>query len=124
VVGLFTYYFSIVPLSTAGSQAYGKITNYKYGGGIGTLSPCITEGEKPVYRLKVKEVAQQKGMSQRQLFFTSHVDLKIIQRIYRKPSETVVTIETLDKLAMALDVDVSELIESVRDNASESPEKP
>src|SRR5690349_14259539 len=77
-------------------------------------SPCIIEGEKAVYRLKVKEVAQQKGMSQRQLFFTSHVDLKIIQRVYRKPSETVVTIETLDKFAMALDVDISELIESVR----------
>jgi transcriptional regulator with XRE-family HTH domain len=67
-----------------------------------------------VYRLKVKEVAQQKQMSQRQLFFRSHVDLKIIQRIYREPSKTVVTIETLDRLAMALDVDVSELIESVR----------
>ena len=66
-----------------------------------------------MYRLKVKEVAQQKQMSQRQLFFRSHVDLKIIQRIYREPSKTVVTIETLDKLAMALDVDISELVESI-----------
>jgi DNA-binding Xre family transcriptional regulator len=87
-------------------------------------SPCTrAEGENAVYRLKVKEVAQQKGMSQRQLFFTSRVDLKIIQRVYRQPSETVITIETLDKLAMALEVDVSELIESVRE-APEPPEKP
>ena len=63
-------------------------------------------------RLKVKEIAERKGMSQRQLFFRSQVDLKTIQRMYRYPTTTVITTETLDKLARALHVDVSLLVES------------
>ena len=65
-------------------------------------------------RLKIKEVAQQKGMSQRQLYLRSGVDIKTIQRIFRNPA-TVVTTETLGKLAKVLGVDVSELIESTPD---------
>jgi DNA-binding Xre family transcriptional regulator len=67
-----------------------------------------------VYRLKVKEVAAAKGLSQRQLFFRSGVDLKTIQNIFREPTITNVTIETLDRLAVVLDVDVSDLVESIR----------
>ena len=67
-------------------------------------------------RLKVQEIAVQKGFSQRRLFLRSGVDLKTIQRIYHNPTTAVVTTETLDKLAKALGVDVSELIESVRDD--------
>ena len=63
-------------------------------------------------RLKVKEVAQQKGVSQRQLSLRSGVTIKNIQKIYRRPY-SIVTTETLDKLAQVLGVDVSELIESV-----------
>lgn len=63
-------------------------------------------------RLKVKEIAEALGMSQRKLFFRSQVDLKTIQRVYRYPTTTVVTTETLDKLARALNVDVSLLVES------------
>jgi transcriptional regulator with XRE-family HTH domain len=63
-------------------------------------------------RLKVREVAEAKHISQRQLFFRSQVDLKTIQKIYRDPTGTVITIETLGKLARALDVDVSLLVES------------
>jgi transcriptional regulator with XRE-family HTH domain len=67
-----------------------------------------------MFRLKVKEVAQEKNISQRQLFLRSSVDIKIIRNIFRDP-HTVVTIETLTRLAKVLGVDVSKLIESVPD---------
>jgi len=65
-----------------------------------------------VFRLKVKEVAQAKGISQRQLFLRSKVDITTIRKVFHNPY-TVITVETLDRLAMVLEVDVSELIESV-----------
>ena len=65
-------------------------------------------------RLKVKEVAQQKGVSQGKLSRSSDVDIKTIKRIYRD-SLTIVTTETLAKIATALDVDASELIENAPD---------
>ena len=67
---------------------------------------------KKRFRLKVKEVAKQKGVSQRQLFFRSEVDIKTIQRVFRDP-HAVITVETLSRLADVLEVDVSELIESM-----------
>lgn len=69
---------------------------------------------KSLYRLKVKEVAQQKGISQRQLFLRSGVDIRTVRRIFQHP-DTVVTVETLAKLARVLEVDVSELIESINE---------
>lgn len=66
-------------------------------------------------RLKIKEVAQEKGISQRKLSIHSTVDIKTIQKIYRYPT-SVVTTETLDKLAKVLNVDASELLESVPDD--------
>jgi transcriptional regulator with XRE-family HTH domain len=65
-------------------------------------------------RLKVREIAKQKGMSQRQLFFRSGVDITTLQKIWRNP-HTNITIETLGKLARALGVDASELIEGQAD---------
>lgn len=65
-----------------------------------------------MFRLKVKEVAEASGMSQRQLFLRSGVDITTIRKLFRNP-HTVITIETLARLAKVLDVDVSELIESV-----------
>jgi DNA-binding Xre family transcriptional regulator len=65
-------------------------------------------------RLKVKEVAEAKQISQRKLSKLSGVDIKNIQKIFRDPLRIVNT-ETLDKLATALGVDVRELIESVPD---------
>jgi DNA-binding Xre family transcriptional regulator len=66
-------------------------------------------------RLKVKEVATRKGISQRQLSIRSGIEIKNIQRIMRNPYSNVTT-ETLDKLAKVLGVDASELIESVEEN--------
>ncbi len=65
-------------------------------------------------RLKVKEVAETKDISQRKLSKLSGVDIKNIQKIFRDPFRIVNT-ETLDKLAKALGVDVRELIESIPD---------
>lgn len=65
-------------------------------------------------RLKIKEVAQQKGFTQGGLARTAKIDENTLKRLYRDPY-AVTTTETLDKLAMALEVDVRELLESVRE---------
>jgi DNA-binding Xre family transcriptional regulator len=69
-------------------------------------------------RLRIKEVAAQKGISQRRLAKLSGVDLRHIQRLFHHP-EMSVTTNLLGKLAQALEVDVSELIESVPDDPPE-----
>lgn len=65
-----------------------------------------------MFRIKVKEIAEQKGISQRQLCLRSTVDITTIRSIFRDP-HTVVSVETLTRLAKVLSVDVSTLIESV-----------
>ena len=65
-------------------------------------------------RVKVREVAYQKGISQRKLSMTSGVDIRSVQRIFRDPTR-IITTETLDKFAKALGVDASELVESIPD---------
>ena len=65
-------------------------------------------------RLKVKEIAEAKHISQRRLSLRSGVDLRTVQKIWRDPYK-IVTTETLDKLAKVLGVEASELIESVPD---------
>src|SRR2546421_4747316 len=54
---------------------------------------------------------QEKGMSQGKLSRSADVDIKTLRRIYRQPT-TIVTTETLGKLAKALGVDASALIET------------
>jgi transcriptional regulator with XRE-family HTH domain len=63
-------------------------------------------------RLKVKEIAKQKGISQRKLFLRSGVDLRTLQRIWAN-EYTNITLDTLGRLAYGLGVDSSELIEGV-----------
>ena len=63
-------------------------------------------------RLKIKEVAQQKGFSMSRLSRESNMAYKTIQTIWRDPYHEVTT-TTLDKLARTLEVDPSELIEYV-----------
>jgi len=65
-----------------------------------------------MYRLKVKEAATEKKLSQRKLCRLADIDIRTLKKIYKNPTEAVVTIETLDKLAMALEVNISTLIES------------
>ncbi|MEO8974092.1 MAG: helix-turn-helix transcriptional regulator [Ktedonobacteraceae bacterium] len=62
-------------------------------------------------RLRIKEIALAKGLSQGKLSRKADVDVKTLRRIFCNPTE-IVTTETLDKLAIALNVDASLLIES------------
>ena len=73
-----------------------------------------------MFRLKVREVAESKGVSQRKLFMVSGVDITTIRKVFRNP-QTVVTTETLTRLANVLEVDVSQLIESVPDEPGQPP---
>lgn len=57
-----------------------------------------------------------KGFSQGGLSRLANIDLRTLRKIYRNPTTAIITTDTLDRLAMALDVDVSELLESVREN--------
>ncbi len=62
-------------------------------------------------RLRVKEIALARGLTQGGLSRKADIDVKTLRRIFRNPTE-IVTTETLDKLAIALNVDASLLIES------------
>ena len=65
-------------------------------------------------RLRVKEVANGKGISLTKLSQRSEVAYNTVRRIWREPY-TDVTLSTLQRLADVLGVDVRELIESVTD---------
>ncbi len=69
-------------------------------------------------RLRVRELAQARGLSQGKLSRLSDVDDNTIKRIYRNPT-AIVTTETINKLAKALEVSVHELIEEVSDEQME-----
>lgn len=71
-------------------------------------------------RLKVKEVAISKGVSQRQLSLRSGIDINTIRKIFRHPTTANPTVETLGKIADILDVDASELIESVSNDSNKN----
>src|SRR5713226_5007904 len=116
-----TSLMSLPPVSIGSSRSI----NHRYNNHmsrdrlLSSLWYCYTEaspGKRGIMvRLKVKEVAQAKGISQRKLSKLSGVDIKNIQKIFRNP-ESIVNTETLDKLAKALGVDVRELLESVPDD--------
>ena len=65
-------------------------------------------------RLRVKEIAQAKGISQGKLSRMSDVDDNTIKRIYRNPT-AIVSTETINKLAKALEVSTMELMEDIPD---------
>lgn len=62
-------------------------------------------------RLKIKELAEIRGISQRRLAKLTDMDVRHIQRIMQDEYASITT-RTLDKLAQALNVDASLLIES------------
>jgi transcriptional regulator with XRE-family HTH domain len=73
-------------------------------------------------RLKVKEVAQARGMSQARLSRRSDVDIKTLRRIYQDATSANITLGTLNKLAYALRVDARDLIEYERDASLPLPD--
>jgi DNA-binding Xre family transcriptional regulator len=85
-------------------------------------------------RLKVKEVAERKKVSQTRLSRLADVDIKTLRKVYRKPDSANIRLETLNRLAYALKVHVYDLLEYERDTVPpsipddddlpEMPEKP
>ncbi len=65
-------------------------------------------------RLRVKEVAEGKGMSMGKLSRTTGLAYNTIRNVYRYPTREVTT-TTLTKIARALNVPVTELIDEIPD---------
>ncbi len=65
-----------------------------------------------VVRLRVKEVAQEKGIGMGKLQRTADVAYNTVKRMFRDPYY-ITTTETLGKIARALGVQPGELIEEV-----------
>lgn len=72
-------------------------------------------------RLKVKEIAQKKGISQLKLGRMADIDTQRMRLIfqYGDSNHVNLTLVSLDRLAKALQVDISELVESVPDPLEE-----
>ncbi len=69
-------------------------------------------------RLRVKEVATQKGISMTRLSRLADTNYKTIKAIFDNPYREVAT-TTLDKLAKALGVAVADLFEEVPDDRTD-----
>jgi DNA-binding Xre family transcriptional regulator len=68
-------------------------------------------------RLRVKQVAKEKGMSMGKLGRTADLDYNTVKRLYDDIKYSP-TIDTLYKVAKALGVKVDDLIEEVPDNSA------
>ncbi len=68
-----------------------------------------------VIRLRVREIAEKKGMGMNKLSRLADVNIKTIRRLY-DDSHYSPTVNTLSKLARVLGVSTSELIEDVPDD--------
>lgn len=69
-------------------------------------------------RLRVKEVAQEKGVGQGRLARAADTSINTVRNIFRDPYREVTT-TTINKLAKALDVPVTDLIEDVSEEVYE-----
>jgi DNA-binding Xre family transcriptional regulator len=72
---------------------------------------------KRVIRLRVKEVAEERGVSQGKLARKADISVTSLRPILRDPQSNI-TLETLNKLANALGVDARDLIEYTPDPPS------
>ncbi|GAC1568845.1 MAG: hypothetical protein NVS3B14_20000 [Ktedonobacteraceae bacterium] len=71
----------------------------------------------------MKEVAQARGFTMARLQRVADINLKTIQAIWHNPQHDA-SLNTLDKLARALGVPVTELIEDVPEDLSPNTRKP
>lgn len=74
-------------------------------------------------RLRVKEVAQAKGFTMARLQRAADINLKTMQAIWHNPQHDA-SLKTLDKIAKALGVPTTELLEDVPEDAVEPVQKP
>ena len=65
-------------------------------------------------RLRVREIAEQKGISMGKLSRSADLSYRTIKLIYKNPYRDV-ALSTLEKLAKALGISTAELIEDVPD---------
>jgi DNA-binding Xre family transcriptional regulator len=65
-------------------------------------------------RLRVKEIAREKGISMGKLQRDSNLAYNTVRRIFKDPYY-ITTTETLGKIAKALGVPISDLLEEVPD---------
>ncbi|MFL5691200.1 MAG: helix-turn-helix domain-containing protein [Ktedonobacteraceae bacterium] len=101
----------MVPINT--SQ---KVYHYKQAvvNGI-TLLLCAKNGERSMIRLRVKEIAEQRGMSRTKLSRLSDTNYKTVDMIWKNPYKEVGT-TTLERLAKALGVRVVDLIDETNND--------
>lgn len=71
-------------------------------------------------RLRVREIAKEKGVSMTRLHTRSEVAYGTIRKIYRDPFYTGVTLFTIHRLAETLGVETRDLIEDVPDDWQET----
>lgn len=69
-------------------------------------------------RLKVKELAEQKGLTQSKLMRMADLNMKTVQGLYREPYRIRVAYLTLEKVTKVLDVRIEDLFEEVEDEKS------
>ena len=72
----------------------------------------VVEVSRNMLRLRVKEVAKEKGFNMSSLSRASNVSFRTIKRYFRDPYFNAST-ETLHKIARAMGVPTSELIEDM-----------
>jgi transcriptional regulator with XRE-family HTH domain len=68
-------------------------------------------------RLKVKEIAEEQGISMHKLSQISQVSYNIIKDIFKNPTRTVNS-DTINRIAKALGIPVTDLIEDVPEEAT------
>jgi len=80
---------------------------------------CYYRGKRGygMIRLKVREIAEQKGLSRTKLSRLSDTNYKTVDMIWKNPYKEVGT-TTLERLAKALGVRVVDLIEETPDSNS------
>lgn len=71
-------------------------------------------------RLRIKEVAREKGIGMGKLHRSADVAYNTVKRMYRDPYY-ITTTETLGKIARALGVSPGELIEEVPNDVHKKP---
>lgn len=70
-------------------------------------------------RLRIREIAEAKGISQGLLARTANITQGVIRQIWRNPRHNI-NFETLEKIAKALDVLIRDLIDEEIDESKES----
>ena len=73
------------------------------------FSLSVSDKIKFMVRLRIKEIAEDKGVSMRKLSKRSEVTYRTIQRIYNEP-DYMPTLPTLELIAKALGVSIADLI--------------